>query len=91
VRGFLIGLFLLFVLVTSVLSLRPGGLRNQLRNVGRRLKLALGLAGIYLVATTALRLAFRDGPIAEGGTLGIAAVLGIAFLLLGQDRQLDGR
>jgi len=91
VRAFLIGMVLLVVLVTSMLSLRPGGLRNQLRNVARRLKLALGMAGIYLVVSGVLRLAFPDNVIAEGITIAVAAGLGIAFLVLGQDRPLGQR
>lgn len=88
-RGVLIGLVLLFVVALSVLSLRPGGLRNQLRNMARRLKLALILVGIYLVVSGALRLAFPDSASAEWAMAGIAAALGITFVVLGQDRQLQ--
>src|SRR2546430_6747435 len=56
-RGFVIGGFMLLFVVISALSLRPGGLRNQLRNVARRFKIALLLAGIYLVVSAVLRLA----------------------------------
>jgi hypothetical protein len=91
VRAFLIGMVLVVVLVTSTLSLRPGGLRNQLRNVARRLKLALAMVGIYLVVSGVLRLAFPDNAIAEGVTIAVAAGLGIAFLVLGQDRPLGQR
>lgn len=89
-RGFLIGIALLVFVVVSVLSLRPGGLRSQLRNVARRLKLALTLAGIYLVSSTVLRLVFPDSAAAEVGMAGIAVALAVTFLVLGQDRQLDG-
>lgn len=88
-RGVLIGLVLLFVVAVSVLSLRPGGLRNQFRNMARRLKLALILVGIYLVVSGALRLAFPDSVTAEWAMAGIAVVLGITFVVLGQDRQLQ--
>ncbi|MDQ6772325.1 MAG: hypothetical protein M3024_04955, partial [Candidatus Dormibacteraeota bacterium] len=67
-RGFLVGLLLIGFLTISLLSLRPGGLRNQLRNVGRRLKLALILAGIYLLASAGLRVAFGDDQRSLWGT-----------------------
>ncbi|MDQ6900566.1 MAG: hypothetical protein M3072_13855 [Candidatus Dormibacteraeota bacterium] len=88
-RGYFIGLLLLVVLVVSVLSLRPGGLRNQLRNVARRLKLALGLAGVYLVVSTVLRLTFPGDSRAEWGSIALAVVLGGIFLVLSRDRPLD--
>ena len=90
-RGFLIGLFLLFVVVVSVLSVRPGGLRNQLRNVVRRLKLALVLCGIYLAISTAVRLALPTGDLGEIVMIALGGVLAVTFLVLGQDRQLDQR
>lgn len=90
-RAFLIGMVLVVVLVTSILSLRPGGLRNQLRNVARRLKLALGMAGVYLVVSGVLKLAFPNSVVAEAVTIAVAAGLGIAFLVLGQDRPLGQR
>jgi hypothetical protein len=89
VRGFLVGLLLLPAIVLAVLSLRPGGLRAQLRNVARRLRLALILAGVYLVVSTALRLAVPPSPAAEFATAGIAVVLAAIFIVLGQDRQLE--
>ena len=88
-RGILIGLILLLFVVLSVLSLRPGGLRNQLRNVVRRLKLALILIGIYLVVSSVLRLAFPDSAPAEYAMAAVAVALGITFVVLGQDRQLQ--
>lgn len=88
-RGYFLGLFLLVFLVITVLSLRPGGLRNQLRNVGRRLKLALGLAGVYLATSTVLRIAFPNDGRAEWGSIALAAVLGAIFLLGSRDRPLD--
>ncbi len=90
-RGFVIGLFLIVFVVLSALSLRPGGLRSQLRNAARRLKLALTLAGIYLVCSTVLRLGFPNSTAAEAGMVALAVVLGVTFLVLGQDRQLDRR
>jgi len=91
VRGFLIGLVFLMVVVLSVLSIRPGGFRHQLRNVARRLKLALILSGAYLVGSTAIRLAFPNGGGGEVAMIALAAALAIAFLVIGQDRPLDQR
>jgi hypothetical protein len=90
-RGFLMGLVLIIVVVVSALSIRPGGLRNQLRNVVRRLKLALVLGGIYLVSSTVIRLAFPNGDVGEIVMIAIGGALAITFLVLGQDRQLDRR
>ncbi len=71
--------------------MRPGGLRSQLRNVARRLRLALILIGIYLVVSTALRLAFPGSTAAEVAMVAIGAALAVTFLVLGQDRQYDRR
>lgn len=90
-RGFVIGAALMLVVVVSVLSLRPGGLRNQLRNIARRLRLALILAGIYIVVSAVVRIALPGSGIGEIALVGIAALLAVVFLVLGQDRQLDGR
>jgi hypothetical protein len=88
-RGFLFGLLLAPLFVISLLSLRPGGLRNQLRNVARRFRLALVLGGIYLLASAALRLLFPGKPAADFGMVGIALILTVVFVYLGQDRQLQ--
>jgi hypothetical protein len=91
VRGFLIGMFLLVFVVVSALSLRPGGLRNQLRNVARRFKLAMVLAGIYLLCSTALRVAFPSSGLAEIGMVALAGALCITFLVLSPDQPLQRR
>jgi hypothetical protein len=88
-RGFFLGIFLMVFVVLTVLSMRPGGLRYQLRNAARRLRLAMLLAGIYLVCSTVLRVAFPNGGIAEAGMVALGAALCVTFLLLGQDRPLD--
>ena len=90
-KGFLIGLVLIVVMTISVLSIRPGGLRNQLRNAGRRLRLALILSGVYLITSTAIRLAFPDTTGSEVAMVAIGVALAITFLILGQDRQYDRR
>lgn len=90
-KGFLVGVVLIVFVVISVLSIRPGGLRSQLRNVARRLRLALILSGIYLVASAVIRLAFPDTTASEVALVAIAAALAVTFLILGQDRQYDRR
>ena len=88
-RGFLVGLILIPVLVISLLSIRPGGLRNQLRNVARRLKLALIMGGIYLLVSAALRLLLPGKAVADYVTVAVALVLTVVFVYLGQERQLE--
>ena len=90
-RGFLVGMLLLVFVVVSALSLRPGGLRNQLRNVARRFKLAMLLAGIYLLCSSVLRVLFPTSGIAEIGMVALAAALCITFLVLSPDRPLERR
>jgi hypothetical protein len=80
-----LGLFLLPALVIAILSIRPGGLRQQLRNMRRRLKLALALGGVYLAASTVTRLFWAERPAAEWGLVGLAAMLGVIFVVLAQD------
>ena len=87
-RGFAIRLVMFSFVVISVLSLRPGGLRNQFRNVARRLKIALVLGGLYLVASGVLRLTVQDPNASTLATVGIALVLGLLFVFLAQERQL---
>jgi hypothetical protein len=89
-RGFLLGLLLIPILAITVLSLRSGGLRNQLRNVARRLKLALILGGIYILVSAALRLILQGRTAADFATVGVALLLTVAFVFLSQDRQLEG-
>ena len=88
-RGFLLGLVLVPILVIGVLSLRPGGLRNQLRNVGRRLRIALVLGGVYVVGSAVLRLLIPDRTAADFATIAMALVLTAVFIFLSQDRQLE--
>jgi hypothetical protein len=84
-RGFLIGLIFLVGLSVSVLSLRPGGLRRQLRFVARRFRITLVLGGIFIVGSLIIRLAFPDGVVADYGPPALAIVLAVAFLVFGRD------
>jgi uncharacterized membrane protein len=84
-RGFVIGLVLLVFLSITILSLRPGGMRRQLRFAAKRLRLAIVLGGIYVVATTLVRIFFPDGAVADWGLPALAVVLVITFAVLGQN------
>ena len=86
-RGFLVGLVLIPLLVVGVLSIRPGGLRRQLRHAVRRLRIALLLGGVYLLGSAALRL-FFSGPVADYGPPALALLLAVVFLVLAQDPDL---
>ena len=84
-RGFLIGLALIAVFAATVLSLRPGGLRRQLRMVARRLRIFLVLGGVYLAGSIAIRLLFSGGPVADYGPAALALVLAVVFVIVAQD------
>jgi hypothetical protein len=85
VRGFLVGFALLVVLGLSILSLRRGGLRRQLSFAARRLRLALALAGVYVLGSGVIRIAFPEGPGADYGPPALAVALVAVFVVFGQD------
>lgn len=68
-----------------VLSIRPGGLRRQLRLAARRFRLVLVLAGVYVAGSTAIRILFPEGWVADYGPPAMAVALAGAFLVLAQD------
>lgn len=84
-RGFLIGFILVVALGVIILSIRPGGLRRQLRFAARRLRLLLVLGTVYVVGTAALRAVVADGPVTDFGPPVLACVLLAVFFVLGQD------
>ena len=84
-RSFLIGLVFLVGLSVTVLSLRPGGLRRQLRYAARRFRITLVLGGIFIMGSLIIRLAFPDGAVADYGPPALAIVLAAAFVVLGRD------
>ena len=88
-RGFLFGLVLIPLLLISVLSIRPGGLRNQLKNVFRRFRLVLVLGGIYVIGSSVIRLALGDQTLTDYAIGGLALALAVVFIILGQDRPLE--
>ena len=87
-RGFLVGLVLFAVLSLSVLSTRRGGLRRQLRFAARRFRLALALAGVYLVFSVVVRIVFLEGPVADFGPPLLALGLLLVFVVFGQEPAL---
>jgi hypothetical protein len=87
-RGFLLGLILIVGLTMSILSLRPGGLRRQLRFAARRFRITLILAGVFLVGSAIIRLGFPEGPVADFGPPALAVVLAAVFLVVGRDPAL---
>ena len=88
-RGFVFGLIFVPLLVISLLSLRPGGLRQQLKNVFRRFRLVLVLGGIVVFGSAVIRIVFGGEVITDYLIGGLWVVVAIAFIVLGQDRPLE--
>lgn len=84
-RGFVLGLIFAVGLTVTILSIRPGGLRRQLRMAARRLRIFLVLGGVYLAASLVVRLAFPTGPVADYALPALALVLVLVFVIFGQD------
>ncbi len=84
-RAIVGGLVLVAAVGFIVLSIRPGGLRRQLRLAARRFRLVLALGGVYLIASTAIRIFFPNGWVADYGPPAMALVLGGTFLMFAQD------
>ena len=76
---------LIALISVTVLSLRPGGLRQQLKYAARRLRLALILGGAYVLASAVVRIAFSEGFVSDWGLPLLAVALAIVFLVLGQN------
>ena len=86
-RGFLLGLALLTVLAVSVLAVRPGGFRRQLRLVARRFRIVLALGGAYVFGSLVIRLLFTSGPVSEWGPVALALVLAVVFVFAARDPE----
>ncbi|HEX9099550.1 MAG TPA: hypothetical protein VF956_08720 [Candidatus Dormibacteraeota bacterium] len=84
-RAIVFGFVLMAAVSVIVLSIRPGGLRRQLRLAARRLRLVLVLGGVYLIVSTVIRVFFPDGWVADYAPPVMALVLAAAFLVLAQD------
>ena len=85
VKAVILGLVLLPAAALALLSIRPGGLRQQLRQVRRRFKIALVLGGVYLALSTAARLLLPEGATLDYLLAGTGLVLGVTFVVLAQD------
>ena len=88
-RGFLLGFILVIALGLTILSIRPGGFRRQLRFAARRLRLVIALGTVYVLGSAALRYGFPDGLVADFGPPALALVLLAVFFVLGQDPPAD--
>ncbi len=84
-RGFLLGLVVIVAMTVSVLAIRPGGFRRQLRLVARRFRLVLVLGGIFVFGSLVIRLAVKEGPVVDFGPAALGLALGIAFIIWGRD------
>lgn len=84
-RSFALGLVIIVGLGLTVLSLRPGGLRRQLSFAARRFRIALILGGLYVLASTVIRVFFSQGWVADYGPPAVALVLGAVFVVVGRD------
>ena len=84
-RGFALGLLVIVGVALTVLSIRPGGLRRQLRLAARRLRIVLVLGGLWLLGSLIIRVAFPNGPVSDYGPAVIAILLGAVFMFIGQD------
>jgi hypothetical protein len=85
VRAIFIGAIVAFGLTLTVLSLRPGGIRRQLRLVARRFRIVLVLLGLYTFGSLIIHLVFPSGPVADWGPPVMATVMTIVFVFVGQD------
>ncbi len=77
---------MIIVLVgTTVLTLRPGGLRRQLHHAVRRFRLAIVLGGVYVLGSAIARIAFSDTFVTDWGLPALALALVVLFLVFGQN------
>jgi len=90
VRAVFFGVILALALSLSILSLRPGGIRRQLRLVARRLRIVIVLLGLYAFGSLIIRLVFPAGPVADWGPPVMATVLLVVFVVVGQDPRESG-
>lgn len=88
-RGFVIAVVLACVLIGGVFSLRPGGLRVQLRLMKRRAKILFTLAGIFLVVSFVIRVAAPNVTISDIGMIALGLATATAFLIWAQDPPLE--
>ena len=87
-RGLVFGLVVAVVMSLTVLSIRPGGLRSQLRLAARRFRIVLVLGGIWMAGSLVVRLAFPTGPVLDYGPSLLAIFLGVLFMFVGRDPRV---
>lgn len=80
---------LVVLLSLMTLASRKGGWRRQSRLLVRRLRIALLLAGIFVVVDAGLRLLGPSGWGSGYAPLLLAGALGVAFVALAQDPKAD--
>lgn len=81
----MLGLIVLTGMSLTILSIRPGGLRHQLRLAARRFRIVLVLGGIWTLGSLVIRLAFPTGPVSDYGSPALAFLLGVVFIFVGQN------
>jgi hypothetical protein len=84
-RSLVLGLIVFVGVSLTILSIRPGGLRRQLRLAGRRFRIVLVLGGVWVFGSLIIHVAFRTGPVADYGPSVVAIVLGVVFMFVGRD------
>ncbi len=84
-RAVFFGAMLAFAFSLTILSLRPGGIRRQLRLVARRFRIVLVLLGLYVSGSLVIRLVFPTGPVADWGPPVLATLMALIFVIVGQD------
>lgn len=84
-RSYVLGLVFVVGLSVTILSLRPGGLRRQLRFAARRFRIFLIVGGAFILGSGAIRVLFPSGAVNDYGPIVLAVVLGAVFLVLSQD------
>ncbi len=81
---------MIVTLTMTILSLRPGGLRRQLRFAARRFRIMLVLGAIFIAGSSIVRIAFPEGAVADYAPPALALVLAAVFLVVGRDPATDG-
>jgi hypothetical protein len=85
VRAIFIGALVALFFSLTILWLRPGGIRRQLRLVARRFRIVLVLLGVYLFGSLIIRLVFQSGPVLDWGPPVLALLVAVVFVVVGQD------
>ncbi|MGH7912826.1 MAG: hypothetical protein ACREQM_16935 [Candidatus Dormibacteraceae bacterium] len=88
-RGFLLAILLGCLLIGGVFSLRPGGLRVQLRLIRRRFKVAMIVAGIFMVLSFLVRILAPSVWISDAIVIALGLAAAVAFLVWAQDPPLE--